>query len=365
MDLRNSFRDPQLAGRILDRLHHRMSGRVARPRILIMEVCGTHTVAVSRAGLRNLLPQGITLISGPGCPVCVTDEAEIDHMIALARIPGVILATYGDMMRVPGSTTNLLEEKAAGADVRLVYSALDAVELAARNPAREVVFLGVGFETTAPVAALAVREAARQGLANFSLFSAHKLTPPAMRALMADPTVRIDAFLCPGHVSTILGEDGFAFLARERGMPAAIAGFEPLDILRAVEVLVEQVLEGQASLFNGYRRAVRAEGNPLAREVMSRCFEATPARWRGLGEIPASGLKLRPEYEPFDAEKRFSLPQSPARVKAGCRCGEVLKGKLDPRECPLFARGCDPTRPVGPCMVSTEGACAAYYQYER
>lgn len=331
--------------------------------IRLMEVCGTHTVAISRSGLRSLLRGAVEMVSGPGCPVCVTADAEIDRMLAYCDVPGAIVATYGDLMRVPGSHSSLAERRAEGADVRVVYSALDAVELARANPGRPVIFLGVGFETTAPAAALALQAAREQGVANFYLHSAHKLTPPAVHALLAEGS-RLDGFICPGHVSTVLGEQGFAFLPREYGLPAAISGFEPLDILLAVDYLVDAALgQRPVELFNGYRRWVRPEGNQRALAVLAETFEPCAAPWRGLGTIPASGLALRPEYARFDADVAFPAPPLPPPRRRACRCGDVLRGVIRPPECPLFGRGCDPQRPLGPCMVSSEGACAAYYRY--
>ena len=331
----------------------------------LMEVCGTHTMAIAEAGIRSLLPENVRLLSGPGCPVCVTPAELIDAVLALAMEKNVILASYGDMIRVPGSTPgdSLQRRRALGADVRVCYSPMDALDIARANPAKEVVFLGVGFETTAPGTAAAVLSAAARGLKNFSVWSMLKTVEPALRALMGMEGFSVQGFLCPGHVATILGEEGFRFLPEEYGMPAVIGGFEPEDILLAVCKLLRQIAEGAPKVENEYTRAVRPEGNPLARAAIARCFAPRTDLWRGLGEIPQSGLGLREEYAAFDAEKKFSATVSgPAQTP--CRCGEVITGRMDPPGCPLFGRRCTPEDPVGPCMVSSEGACAAWYKYQ-
>lgn len=361
------FRDPDLGRSLLarvGRLAERAAERLGRPPAF-MEVCGTHTVAISRAGLRAALRGRVALKSGPGCPVCVTDPAEIDAMIALARQPGVTVATFGDMLRVPGSSGSLEEERAAGADVRVVYSPADAVALAAAHPERQVVFLGVGFETTAPAVALSGLEAAGRGLGNFTVYSAHKRYPPALEALLGDPEVRLDGFLLPGHATTILGRRRLDFLATRHGVPAVIAGFEPVDILGALAELLRQVLAGEARVVNAYPRLVREEGNPRALAVMEAVFEPVAAAWRGIGTVPASGLAFRREWRSLDAAARFGVAPPAGRPHPGCRCGDLMKGKAEPFDCRLFARACRPERPLGPCMVSSEGACAAYYRYER
>lgn len=352
------FGDPRLGRRILDRIR-----RKARRVYTFMEVCGTHTMAFSRSGIRDLLKDCVDLVSGPGCPVCVTDNEDIDRMIALARVPGAIVTTFGDMMRVPGSRSNLFAERAQGRDVRVVYSPLEAVKVAAENPDRPVIFLGVGFETTVPAVTLALRETWRQGLANFYLYSAHKLVPPAMRALLEAGGATIEGFLCPGHVSTVLGRKGFAFLAEDYGVSAAIAGFEPVDLLMGVEALIDLVNRGEAAVVNTYGRAVLEEGNAAARAAIDEFFQPAAVPWRGLGTIPSSGLKLRPEFAAHDAEAAFPIRIPPPVAHSGCGCGDVLRGLLRPPDCPLFGTACDPSRPVGPCMVSSEGACAAYYRY--
>lgn len=356
----SKFRDPGLARRILERIRGN-----ARSRHVLMEVCGTHTMAISHTGIRDLLAGQLDLRSGPGCPVCVTDAGDIDRMIALAGIPNVILATFGDMMRVPGSKGSLLREKAGGRDVRVVYSPLDAVHLAGANPDKEVIFLGVGFETTVPVVALALEQAVGRGLSNFSVFSAHKLTPPAVEALLRDEDIKIDGLICPGHVSSVIGRRAWEFVGREYGIPAVIAGFEPVDLLAAVDTLLNLLAAGESGVINGYTRAVKENGNEHARSIIDKYFEKVPARWRGLGLIPDSGLRLKRQYQRYDALRRFPVTVGRALPPVGCSCGDILRGKITPPECPLFGSGCTPAGPVGPCMVSSEGACAAYYQYHR
>ena len=332
----------------------------------IMEVCGTHTMAIAEAGIRSLLPEHIQLISGPGCPVCVTPPEDIDAVLDLAMEKDVILTSYGDMLRVPGSRKgdSLLRRRALGADVRIVYSPMDALETAAQEPGKQVIFLGIGFETTAPGTAAAVLTAKERGLKNFTVYSMLKSVEPALRALMAMEGFSVNGFLCPGHVATIIGETGFQFLPTEYGMPGVIGGFEPEEILTAVYLLLKQIAAGEAKIQNAYPRAVRPEGNPLARRMLEQSFELETARWRGLGEIPDSGFGLRKELEAYDAGKRFSIQAGKPALPNGCRCGDVITGKIRPRQCPLFGKICTPEDPVGPCMVSSEGACAAAYKYQ-
>ena len=337
--------------------------RITSRSLNLMEVCGTHTVAIFRHGIRQLLPPPLSMLSGPGCPVCVTTNADIDKAIALAEQAGVTLATFGDMMKVPGSYQSLQQVKADGSDVRVVYSPRDAVCMARDNPRRPVVFLAVGFETTAPTIAAALLEAEALGLKNFYLISVHKLIPPAMRALLTAGEVRIDGFICPGHVSVVIGSQPYQFIPQQYGVPCVITGFEPLDVLQGIEMLLRQIADGRAEVEIQYRRGVRPEGNPLARELVSRVFETSDADWRGLGCIPGSGLKLRPEYRRFDAEEAFAISPPPTKEHKGCLCGDILRGVKTPPECPLFAKACTPERPVGPCMVSSEGTCAGWYQY--
>ena len=356
MEKLDGLRDPELLRRLAERLKN-----MPAPPATLMEVCGTHTVAIARYGLREALPAGVRLISGPGCPVCVTPQEQIDLFIALGRSAGVTLATFGDMMRVPGTHRSLEQARAEGAEVLVVYSPMDAVEAAARNPERQVVFFGIGFETTAPAVALAILEAQRRGLRNFSVLCAHKLIPPAMMALL-DSEVKVDGFICPGHVSVIIGGDAYRPVAA-RGKPCVVTGFEPADVLRAVELLLQQIAEGRSVVEVEYSRAVRPEGNRKAQEMLARVFRVADAGWRGLGTIPGSGYELAAEFSQFDAAQRFEVDLPPAVEPAGCRCGEVLRGMIDPPDCPLFGEACTPRRPVGACMVSSEGACQAHYRY--
>lgn len=337
------------------------------PPVRLMEVCGTHTMSIARAGIKSVLPKTVTLLSGPGCPVCVTPAGQIDALLELAMERDVILASYGDMLRVPGSRPgdSLLRRRALGARLEIVYSPVEAVELARQNPDKQVVFLGVGFETTAPGTAAAVLTAREQGLANFSLWSLLKTVEPALRALIAAEGFAVDGFLCPGHVATIVGGEGFGFLPRDYGLPAVVGGFEPEDILLALYLLLRQLAAGEARLQNAYPRAVSAQGNQLAQRMLDACFVPREDEWRGLGRIPGSGLKLREELAAFDAERRFPIRTAAESAPNGCRCGEVICGRLSPEGCPLFGRRCTPEDPVGPCMVSSEGACAAAYKYQR
>ncbi len=358
----DEYRDPVLARALLAAVA-REAEWIGKA-IAIMEVCGSHTFAIGRFGIRGLLPRNVRLISGPGCPVCVTSVEDVDRAIFLAGIGNSIFATFGDMLRVPGTGGNSLRRaRAAGADVRVIASAVDAVALAETNGAKEVILMGIGFETTAPTVAAAVRSARKKNLGNFSVFSAHKLIPPALRVLIEDPALNIDGFLCPGHVSTVIGAGAYALIPAA-GRAAVITGFEPADILEGVLMILRQIREGRKEVAIQYARAVKPEGNAKARAVMDEVFATGPARWRGLGEIPGSGLRFREGYEAFDAEKRFFIPALNSAEVGGCRCGDILKGTKSPPECPLFRQACTPSNPVGPCMVSSEGTCAAYYQYE-
>lgn len=356
--LLDGFRDPEIARGLVDAIRE-----TAHTPCTLMEVCGTHTMAIAKHGLRGLMPETITLLSGPGCPVCVTANADIDLAIEMARQPGVTLATFGDMMKVPGSYSSLSAEKADGRDVRVVYSPLDSLTVAEREPDRHVVFLGVGFETTAPTVALTIAEAARRGLPNWSALSLHKTVPDALRALVNDPEVRVTGFILPGHVSTIIGLEPYRFLAEEYGVPSVITGFEPVDVLQGVWMLATQVAEGRAEVEIAYGRGVSPEGNPAALAAIERAFEPCDSEWRGIGVIPGTGLALRPEFADFDARVRIPVTPPEPREITGCQCGDVLRGVVLPFECRLFGRGCTPEHPVGPCMVSSEGSCAAYYRY--
>jgi len=328
-----------------------------------MEVCGTHTMAIFRHGLHALLPSKVRLISGPGCPVCVTPTGYIDAAVELARRPNVSIATFGDMVKVPGSASSLEKEKAAGADVRVVYSPLDALALAQHNPDVRVVFLAVGFETTAPAVAATLVHARSRGVKNFFVLCAHKVIPPALRALVLDPGLAVDGFLCPGHVSVIIGREPYRFVAEEYGRPCAIAGFEPVDILRSVLMLLEQIRDGRSEVEIEYSRCVLPQGNPAALQQVAAVFEECDTEWRGLGRLPASGLRLRHAFRPFDARSEFGIDIKHVPEPKGCLCADVLRGVRVPTECALFGKACTPTTPVGPCMVSSEGTCSAYLKY--
>lgn len=358
MDLK-AFKDPELAKGLIGSIQAWAPAEGAT----LMEVCGTHTVAIARNGIRALMPDGVRLASGPGCPVCVTSNHDLDKVIALSRVPGVIITTFGDMTRVPGSTSSLLAEQAAGRDVRIVYSPLDALRIAQENPDREVVFVGVGFETTTPLVAMAVKRAKAAGLKNFSVYGAHKNMPGALEAIINDPQLKVDALILPGHVSTIIGVEPYRFLAKKYGIPGVITGFEPVDVLQGIAMIMRQLHEGRADIEIAYARGVMEEGNPVALAAIDEVFETCTATWRGLGEIPGSGYRVREEFAEFDAMRRFA-PEVEATVEhKGCRCGDVLRGVMAPSECPLFRTVCTPENPVGPCMVSSEGSCAAYYRY--
>lgn len=354
-----AFKDPRLARGLVESIRELVPERGAT----LMEVCGTHTVAIARNGIRTLMPEGVRLASGPGCPVCVTSNHDIDKIIALARVDGVTIATFGDMTRVPGSTSSLLAEQAAGRSVEIVYSPLDALKLAQDNPDRQIVFVGVGFETTTPLVAMAIKRAKAAGLANFSVYGAHKNMPGALEVIINDPELKVDALILPGHVSTIIGVEPYRFLAEKYGVPGVITGFEPVDVLQGVAMIMRQLHEGRADIEIAYSRGVMAEGNPVALAAIGEVFETCASTWRGLGEIPGSGYRIREEYAAFDAMLRFAPEVEPTVEHKGCRCGDVLRGVIAPNECPLFRTVCSPENPVGPCMVSSEGSCAAYYRY--
>lgn len=354
----SAFKDPELARGLIETIH-----RLAPEHATLMEVCGTHTVAIARNGIRDLMPEGLRLASGPGCPVCVTCNRDIDTVIALARIPNVTITTFGDMTRVPGSTSSLLAEQAAGRSVEIVYSPLDALAFAKAHPEREVVFVGVGFETTTPLVAMAIKRAKVMGLSNFTVFAAHKNMPGALELLVGDPTLELDALILPGHVSTIIGAEPYRFLAEKYGIPGVITGFEPVDVLQGIAMLVRQLHEGRAEIEIAYARGVMPEGNPVALAAIDEVFEICTTTWRGLGDIPGSGYRIRDEFANFDAVRRFEPDVEPTRDPKGCRCGDVLRARIAPNECPLFRTVCTPENPVGPCMVSSEGSCAAYYRY--
>ena len=356
------FRRPQNAAALAEAI--RSVTDPQRP-VRLMEICGTHTMAIARAGLRSALAPGVKLLSGPGCPVCVTPAGAIDAVLRLSAQPGVTVASYGDLLRVPGSVRGdtLLRRRALGARVLTVYSPLEAVEAAAADPAREFVFLGVGFETTTPGTAACILEAAARGLRNFSVLCLLKRTEPALRALIATPDFAVDGFLCPGHVAAVTGAEAFRFLPAEFGLPAVVSGFEAGDILYAVWRLAGMLAEGRPALENEYTRLVRAQGNLAAQEAIDRVFAPAASVWRGLGDIPASGYAIREEFAAWDAAKKFGIAPGPETEVPGCRCGAVLRGVCAPRACPLFGKACTPADPVGPCMVSGEGACAAAWKY--
>lgn len=358
MEYIDEYRDP-------DRIEH-LAAKIrntSRKPIKLMEVCGTHTVTIFRNGIKDLLPDCITLISGPGCPVCVTPIEGIDQAIALSQTKGTIIATFGDLLRVPGSETSLLKQRGEGADIRVVYSAYDGLRLAQQNGTHQVAFLGVGFETTAPTMAAVIQRAREAHIGNFTVLSMHKLIPPALEALVQSPELEIDGFICPGHVSTIIGTEPYMPLARDFGVPCVIAGFEPLDVLQAIALLVRQIERGQAKVEIQYRRAVSPEGNPKARALLEEVFEPCDSVWRGFGSLPRSGLKIASPYGDFDAERRFDISPADGREPQGCLCGDILRGLKRPPDCPLYRKACTPESPVGACMVSSEGTCAAHYRY--
>ena len=354
----DEYQDSKLAKGLVRRI-----AKHSTQSIRLMEFCGGHTHAILRYGIRQLVPETVEMRSGPGCPVCVTATADLDKAIALAHLPHVIITTFGDMMRVPGSYSSLQQAKAEGRDVRIVYSTIDALEIAENNPEKSVIFIGIGFETTAPTIAASVLKAQRERITNFYVLSLNKLTPPVMKALLDSGEIKIDGIVCPGHVSVIIGSHPYEFIPEKYGVACVISGFEPLDILLCVDKLVEQIERGEPKVEIAYRRGVHPEGNGKARQLMEDVFEIGEANWRGVGIVPQSGLRVRGEYEQFDADKAFSVSLKPPREPKGCRCGDVIRGAATPRECGLFREVCTPESPVGPCMVSGEGACAAYYQY--
>lgn len=329
----------------------------------LMEVCGTHTVAISKFGLRELLPSTIKLLSGPGCPVCVTPNCDIDWAVDAASQPDVIMTTFGDMMKVPGSRSSFQQEKANGADIRVVYSTLDALDIAKKNSEKRVIFFGVGFETTTPTLAITAREAKKAQLKNFFIYPANKTVPEALKALASADDVRINGLICPGHVSVIIGSEPYQFLA-DAGVPCVISGFEPLDIMQSILMLTGQLEKGESKVEIQYLRGVRLLGNAIAQKAMAEVFEPCSSVWRGIGEIPGTGLTLRKEFNEFDARSLFDIEVIDAPEPAGCSCGEILRGVKLPLDCGLFGKVCLPEHPVGPCMVSTEGSCAAYYRYQ-
>ncbi len=358
----DEYRDPVAAERLLAVIED-LTGD---DHFKFMEVCGGHTHTIYRHGIEHVLPDGVELVHGPGCPVCVIPMGRVDDAIAVAETPGLIFTSFGDMMRVPGGNGTLLEAKARGADVRMVYSPLDALRIAVENPEREVVFFAIGFETTAPSTALTLLRAREDGITNFSVFCNHVTIVPPIKAILESPDLRLDGFLGPGHVSTVVGNRPYRFVVDTYGKPLVTAGFEPLDILQAVAMLLAQIRQGRCEIENQYTRVVRDEGNPRALEVLAEVFELRPYfEWRGLGFIAQSALKLRPEFAPWDAELHHEVPGIRVADPKACQCGEVLKGVIKLWECKVFGTACTPETPIGTCMVSSEGACAAYYNFGR
>ena len=369
----DEFRDPQKAQSLLQEIHrlsqaaiNRRSASQDNQPIKLMEVCGGHTHAIFKYGLEAILPDTIELIHGPGCPVCVMPKGRLDDAIAIAERADVIFTTFGDAMRVPGSQKSLLQARAEGADIRMVYSPLDALQIARETPEKSVVFFAIGFETTAPSTALTVLQAAAEGVNNFSLFANHVLVIPALLALLQNPDLQLDGFIGPGHVSTVIGTVPYQFIADQYQKPVVVSGFEPLDILQSIWMVLRQLATGRRQVENQYSRLAQSQGNPAALKAIHQVFEVrTDFVWRGLGKIPQSGLKLRTDYAGFDAELKFSLPNLTVADHRACQCGDILKGVLKPWQCKVFGTACKPETPIGACMVSSEGACAAYYRYGR
>ena len=354
------YRDGDLAKKLIQSIHD-----LNIYKIRLMEVCGTHTMSIFRHGIKGVLPKNITLLSGPGCPVCVTAQKDIDTYIEFAKSDKFIVTTFGDLLKVPGSSSSLQKEKADGADVRIVYSAFDALEIATDNPEKQVVFCAIGFETTIPTIAATLLAAEQQKISNFSIHSSHKLTPPALAALMQTKGVEIDGFLLPGHVSVITGTDAYRSVHEKYSIPSVIAGFEPIDILKGILMLVNQNKLKKPALENAYPRAVSDQGNVKAKEIMNQVFKIGNATWRGIGEIPDSSMILNKKFEKYNATSRFNIDIQDAEEPKACACGEILMGLKIPEDCKLYAKACTPMNPVGPCMVSSEGSCAAYYKYNR
>ncbi|HEX9916254.1 MAG TPA: hydrogenase formation protein HypD [candidate division Zixibacteria bacterium] len=360
-NLFDEFSDSRVTKHLSEKIKH--TANQIKREVTLMEVCGTHTVAIFKCGIKSILPHNIKLISGPGCPVCVTPNEYLDRAIALSQLEDTILVTFGDMMKVPGSSSSLEKEKTHGADVRIVYSTLDALKIAKENRDKKVVFLGVGFETTTPTIAFAMKEAKKKQINDFFVLSGHKLIPPAMRFLAQSKDLRVDGFICPGHVSTIIGTKPYEFLAKEFDLPCVIAGFEPLDLFQSLYILLNRIKNRDPRIDNQYFRAVKRDGNPIALNLIDSVFEKEDSFWRGIGIIPQSGLKIRDEYEEFDAFKKIDAKVEKSQEPKGCLCGLVIQGKKTPPDCTLFAKKCTPASPIGPCMVSSEGSCQAYFKY--
>ncbi|MFC1870044.1 hydrogenase formation protein HypD [Chloroflexota bacterium] len=354
----DEYRNAELGKQLIDSIH-RSSTRPIR----LMEFCGGHTVSIFKHGIRQLLPSTVEMLSGPGCPVCVTANEDIDRVIALSDLPGIIIATFGDLTRVPGTRSSLQQSRAEGNDIRIVYSALEALDIARKNPQLATIMVGIGFETTAPTIAASVLQAEQEGMKNYHVLSLHKLTPPVIKAILDSGETRLDGIVCPGHVSTIIGSNPYEFIPINYGIGCVISGFEPLDILHTISMLVKQIENNRPGVEIAYRRAVRPQGNHQALRSMKQVFDISPATWRGMGSVPASGLKLKREYRNFDAEQVFDIPPTDSHEPDGCLCGDILRGVKVPPDCTLFRTACSPEHPVGPCMVSSEGTCAAYYHY--
>lgn len=358
----SEFRDPHIAEALANEIADTAKG--LKP-IRLMEVCGTHTMAIHRYGIRNLLPENITLVSGPGCPVCVTPNEYLDRAIAFAKLQDVTICTFGDMLRVPGSYTSLEAEKAMGADIRIVYSPLDALEIAQDNPQRKIIFLAVGFETTVPTIAAVLHQAREKVVSNFFVTVAHKTMPMALTALVEDGKIGLNGFILPAHVSAIIGSEPYTFLSEKYNQACVVTGFEPLDVLMGILMLVKQIKNSEQKVEIQYSRVVNEKGNIKAQQIIEKVFQPCNAEWRGIGNIPQSGLCLRKEFANFDANTNFEVTVAPAKENPACICGLVLKGLKSPLDCQLFAKVCTPEAPVGACMVSSEGTCAAYFKYAR
>ena len=354
----DEFRDAELAKKLVKRI-----GTYSCEAINIIEVCGTHTMAIFKYGVRDILPKNVKLISGPGCPVCVTPQSYIDAAIEFASMNNVIITTFGDMMRVPGKSGSLLSKRSEGADIRVVYSPMDAIKIAQDNTGKKVIFLSVGFETTTPMTAITAIEAKKSKVNNLFFLTAHKIVPPIMEALVKDKELNIHGFLLPGHVSAIIGSEPYEFLSERYHIPSVITGFEPIDLLHGIDTLLGLIDKKECKVINKYTRIVRTEGNQRAKEQLNQVFDIVDTCWRGLGNVPNSGYVFKKEFEDYDALKHFGIKYKDYDGSPGCRCGEILKGKITPLECPLFKKRCTPEDPIGSCMVSSEGTCAAYFKY--
>jgi len=358
------YRNKNVSHKIANRTNNLLKGY--KGKISLMEVCGTHTHSIFRSGIMSLLSDKIEHLSGPGCPVCVTPNQYIDTAIAYSRLPNMIITTFGDMIKVPGSTSSLEKEKASGGNVKILYSPLESLEIAKNNPDKKIVFLGIGFETTAPLVASTILSAKDENLKNFFVLSGHKLIPPAMEALLESKELKIDGFICPGHVSAIIGEKPYRPIVKKYGIPSVIIGFEPIDLLEGIEMLIKQITLGKKpSVENQYKRVVRKEGNEKALSLIDKVFDVTDSSWRGLGVLPKSGLSIKKTYSKFNAEKNIRCETEKTKEHPECICGKVLMGTKKPYDCKLYSKLCSPEHPIGPCMVSSEGTCAAYYKFKK